>query len=88
MEEEDRLGADLELVGEITKTIANFNALIETQSKFVAVLEKSGDYSKRARSLLDGLQQTKMLCEQYRERIVKSSFEPTAGANRLWSSRD
>ncbi len=71
--EEDKLGCDLELIGEVTKAISNFNALIETQTKFVAMLEKNGDCSPRARALLDGLKQSKIICEQYHERIVVSA---------------
>jgi hypothetical protein len=54
LEEEDKLGSDLELLDEMRKTITNLNALIETQRTFVAVLEKNDEYSPRARALLDG----------------------------------
>ncbi len=70
LEEEDRLGADIELLGEVAKTIANFEALIETQSRFVALVETRGQYVASARAILDGLRRSKDLCEQYQERIV------------------
>lgn len=70
LEEEDKLGADLELLGEMKKTIKNFTALIETQNRFVAVLENSRQDSASARALLDGLEQSKIVCERYYERIA------------------
>jgi len=70
LEEERRLGADLEFLAELDKTITNFDALIETQEKFVAILNGDGG---REMVRLNGLRKTRDLCQMYRKKIIAAS---------------
>jgi hypothetical protein len=70
LEEERRLGADLEFLEELDKTISNFDALIETQEKFVALLNGNGG---REMGRLTGLQKTRDLFQTYRKKIIAAS---------------
>ena len=73
LQEVEKLGADLGMLGEVRKTIASFDALIDTQSRFVALLDTNGQHSASATALLDGLRRTKDLCTRYYERLVSST---------------
>ncbi len=71
VDEEDKLGSDLELIAEVDRFIASFESLIQTQSALVAALERDGDdRAPPARSLLDGLAQSQTLYKEYRHKIV------------------
>ena len=67
--EEDKLGADLELLAEVERTIIGFDALIETQKRLVATLEHNGDGAGRERATLNGLRNAHDLCQMYRQKI-------------------
>lgn len=71
VEEEDKLGRDLELLTEVEKAIENFNALIATQIKIVAALERDGRHDRVAResALLDGLKESQVLHQKYYNRL-------------------
>jgi hypothetical protein len=70
VKEEDKLGADLEFLAEVEHTIANFEALIETQNRLVETLQKNGLESGRERSTLNGLRTAHVLCQMYRQKIL------------------
>ena len=73
VEELDRLGADLEFIVEIERTISTFDALIETQRKLVMTLERHGlDGDRRAKVLLDGLVESQAVYRSYRRRAARS----------------
>jgi len=70
IEEEDKLGADLEFLAEVEQTIISFDALIETQKSLVAMLEQNGCEAGRERTILNGLHDTRFLCQTYHRKIV------------------
>src|SRR5262249_15425650 len=70
IKEEDKLAADLEFLAEVERMIANFEALIETQSRLVETLETNGLESGRERATLDGLRTTHVSCQMYRQKIL------------------
>jgi hypothetical protein len=73
VEEEDKLGQDLELIAEVERTITGFDALIETQSSLVATFERGrSDSLAGARSFLDGLVQSQTLYKDYHRRLVNA----------------
>jgi len=69
LEEERRLGADLEFLAELEQTIISFDALIDTQERLVTMLELNGD-GERQRAILNGFRKTRELCQRYRQKIV------------------
>ena len=71
--EEDRLGADLEFVAEVEKTIIGFDALIETQKRLVAMLELNGGEAERERATLKGLREAHVLCQVYRQKLLAAN---------------
>jgi len=73
VEEEDKLGADLQFLAEVEQTIISFEALIETQKKLVATLEQSGSDVTCELSTLNGLRVTHALCQMYRQKIIFAS---------------
>ena len=69
--EEDKLGAKLELVSDIERHIRESNRRIERQQALVATMARDGhDGLSRAEALLDGLIESRLLHEDYRERIL------------------
>jgi|SRR5262245_37929170 len=69
----DRLGADLELIVEIERTISAFDALIERQRKLVMTLQHDGlDGDGRAKALLDGLVESRSVYRNYHRRMLCS----------------
>jgi hypothetical protein len=70
LEEESKLGADLEFLAEIDKTISNFEALIETQEKFVTIFNGNDG---REMYTLRGLRKTRDLYQMYRKKIIAAS---------------
>jgi len=73
LEEENRLGADLEFIVEIERTISAFDALIETQLKLVMMLERGGlDGDGRAKALLAGLLESRSVYRNYHRRMLRS----------------
>jgi hypothetical protein len=69
--EEDKLGADFDLLADVERHIADTDLRIERQRAIVADLERDG-YNGRvqARGLLDGLMESQVLHEDYRQRIL------------------
>lgn len=78
LEEEDKLGHDLELIAGLERTIASFDALIQTQTDLVIAFEQGGSASlTEAKNFLDGLIQSQALYKEYRRRMVNSvSIKP------------
>jgi hypothetical protein len=71
VEEENKLGADLELIAEVERAIANFDALIVTQQALVAALERPGhECDARDRGLLDGMRQSQRLHKEYHQSLL------------------
>jgi hypothetical protein len=71
VEEENKLGADLELIAEVERVIANFDALIVTQQALAAALEPHGhECGARDRGLLDGLRQSQRLHKEYHQSLL------------------
>jgi hypothetical protein len=71
VEEEDKLGADFELLGDVERHIADSNRRIERQRKIVADAERDGHNGLvQARGLLGGLMESQLLHEDYRQRIL------------------
>ena len=75
VKEEDKLGTDLEFLAEVDQLIIGFGALIETQNEFVATLEQNGggNEAERERATLNGLRETHVLCQMYRQKILGAS---------------
>ena len=73
VEEENKLGADLQFLAELEQTIISFEALIETQKKLVATLEQGGSDVTRELTTLNGLRATHALCQMYRQKIIFAS---------------
>jgi hypothetical protein len=71
--EEDRLGVDREFIAELEQTIISFDALIETQEKIVATLERNGDEAARQRATLKGLRDAHVLCQIYCRKLLTAS---------------
>jgi hypothetical protein len=73
IEEEDKLGRDLELLADVERTIASFDALIHAQAAVVAALNgHEGDGLAKARTFLDGLVETHTLYKEYHRRLAGS----------------
>jgi len=71
VEEEDKLGADLELLADIKRHIADGNQRIERQRALVTVLERDGQKGlAHAKTLLDGMLESQVLLHDYHRRIV------------------
>ena len=71
VEEENKLGADLELIAEVERVIANFDALIVAQQALAAALERHGhECDARDRGLLDGLRQSQRLHKEYHQSLL------------------
>ena len=73
IEEEDKLGADLQFLAEVEQAIISFEAVIETQKKLVATLQQSGSDVTRELTTLNGLRATHALCQMYRQKIIFAS---------------
>lgn len=73
VEEENKLGLDLEFLAELDRTITNFDALVQTQKALVATLERDGhDGTAGAQNLLDGLMKSQLLYRECRKEIAIS----------------
>jgi hypothetical protein len=71
LEEEDKLGQDLELIADVERTIASFDGLIQTQTALIITFEQDGsDGLAGARRFLDGLVQSQALYKDYHRRLV------------------
>jgi hypothetical protein len=71
VEEEDKLGRDLELLAEIEAHIADGNRRIAAQRTRVSTMEQSGHQDvDRARILLDGMTESLGLFARYRAYIA------------------
>jgi hypothetical protein len=69
--EEDKLAADLEVLADIERHIADGNGRIERQQGLVANMRLDGHRSLSvAQALLDGMIETQHLHVQYREHIL------------------
>jgi hypothetical protein len=69
--EEDKFGADLELLAEIERHISESYRRIERQRTLVANAERNGgDGLGASRALLDGLIESHRLHSDYRERVL------------------
>jgi hypothetical protein len=72
VQEEDKLGLDTALLAEVERAITNFDALIATQRKLVAVLKRDGGNGiARAESLLDGLKSSQILHREYHHKMLR-----------------
>jgi hypothetical protein len=71
VEEENKLGADLELIAEVERVVANFDALIVAQQALAAALECHGhEFGARDGGLLDGLRQSQRLHKEYHQSLL------------------
>ncbi len=71
IEEEDKLGQDLEVIVEVERTIAGLDVLIENQAAIVAKFNgREDDDCKRSKRFLDGLVETHTLYKGYHRRLV------------------
>jgi hypothetical protein len=69
--EEDKLGADLELLADIERHIADGSQRIERQQALVAIMQRDGhDGLPVAQALLDGMIEGQILHVAYRERTL------------------
>jgi hypothetical protein len=70
LEEEDKLGADLETLADVQQHIADGSRRIERQRALVATMERDGHKGlDHAKALLDGLLQSQLLHKYYHKRI-------------------
>ena len=68
--EEDKLGADLEVLIEIERHISDGRHRIERQRVIVADMERDGHNGlAQARCLLEGFEEAQLIHENYRKRI-------------------
>jgi hypothetical protein len=72
LEEENKLGADLELIAEVERAIANFDELIVLiVAPLAAALERRGqECDARDSSLLRGLRQSQRLHKEYHQSLL------------------
>ena len=71
IEEEDKLGADLELLADLDRHIADGDDRIHDQRARVAAMERNGHNGLgHAQALLDGLIEGQLLSVAYRRRIL------------------
>lgn len=71
VEEEDKLGQDLELIADLERAIASFDGLIKSQSSLVATFKgHEGRDLDGARRFLDGLVESRTLYKEYHRRLV------------------
>jgi hypothetical protein len=70
VEEEDKLAADLALLGDLEHEISKCDGMIERQTALVAGIEANGGDGAVARTLLEAIVETKSLHQQYRRRIT------------------
>jgi hypothetical protein len=69
--EEDKLAADLELLANIDRHIADGDGRIARQQSLVANMERDGHNGiEQAQCLLDGMRDTQVLHQNYRRRIL------------------
>ena len=73
VEEEDKLGADFELLSDLDRHIRNGHQRIAQQTVVVAALERDGhDGFAQAKVLLDALIEGQCLHERYRQTVLTS----------------
>lgn len=71
IEEEDKLGQDLELIADVERTILALDGSIQTQASLVAAFNgREGDGFAKARGFLNGLIETHTLYKDYHRRLV------------------
>jgi hypothetical protein len=71
VEEEDKLGADLESLADVERHIEDSHHRIERQRALVAIMERYGNKGlDRAKALLDGLLESQLLHQEYHHRIL------------------
>jgi hypothetical protein len=71
VEEEDKLGADLESLADVRRHIEHSHHRIERQRALVAIMERYGNKRlDRAKALLDGLLESQLLHQEYQRRIL------------------
>ena len=71
VEEEDRLGADLELLADLDGQIRKGRELIARQTALVAAMERGGNSGiRQARALLAALAEAQELHERYRQKVL------------------
>ena len=71
VEEEDKLGKNLELLADIENHIAQAERLIETQRSVVEALQRDGHNGiERAVALLDGMVESQQVSTDYHHRVA------------------
>jgi hypothetical protein len=71
VEEEDKLGADLELLADIQQYLEDGHQRIEKQRALVAIMERDGHKGlDQAKVLLDGLLETQFLHRYHYQRLL------------------
>jgi hypothetical protein len=72
VEEEDKLGKDLELLAEIERHIADGARRIEEQQSRVRAMQANGhDGAGRAQAFLNGMMESQQLSMEYHRRVAK-----------------
>jgi hypothetical protein len=69
LEEERKLGADLEFLAELEQIIISFDALMETEERLVALLKLNGN-GGHERVTLNGLRKTRDIVSNARQKIL------------------
>jgi hypothetical protein len=69
IEEEDKLGKDLQLLSDIEGHIAETARRIEAQQLLVRAMQANGHDGGQAQLLLDGLMESRQLSMEYRQRV-------------------
>jgi hypothetical protein len=70
VEEENKLAADVELLKDLAQEIAKGQQRIDRQRALITTLEGNGDDVTTARALLDGLTESLILYQDYRQRLA------------------
>jgi hypothetical protein len=71
LEEEDKLGADLEALADVQQHIADGSRRIEKQRALVGIMERDGHKGlDHAKALLNGLLEAQFLHKYYHKRIL------------------
>jgi hypothetical protein len=75
VEEEDKLAADLELLADLAREIGKCQQWIARQQVLVENLERGGSDTTTARALLNGVTETLIIHQAYRQRVA-TRLEP------------
>jgi hypothetical protein len=70
VEEEDKLAADLELLADLAREIAKCQQWIERQRLRIEDLERDGHDATAAFALLNGVKETLIIHQAYRQRVA------------------